>query len=136
MLGPWLTASLAIAITGCDSDAIRLATSICNVSRSHCCPLLISFLLTGSDGFLEYFIDWEDLRYEARLLCLLSRDGVAGEDHIHSLHVLKVQFNARHSECLLTFALPIALMRRCVPPAPGIVPMATSGWPNLADSPA
>ncbi|KAH9407922.1 hypothetical protein TYRP_011571 [Tyrophagus putrescentiae] len=30
--------------------------------------------------------------------------------------------------------LPIALVRRCVPPAPGIRPILISGWPNFARS--
>ena len=33
-------------------------------------------------------------------------------------------------------ALPTALVRRCVPPAPGMMPRLISGWPNRADSDA
>lgn len=36
----------------------------------------------------------------------------------------------------MALALPMARGRRCVPPAPGRVPIFTSGWPNLAFSAA
>jgi len=37
--------------------------------------------------------------------------------------------------CIVS-ALPTVRARRCVPPAPGIMPRLTSGWPNLALLPA
>jgi hypothetical protein len=36
----------------------------------------------------------------------------------------------------IAFALPIARVSRCVPPAPGMTPSLISGWPNWASSPA
>ncbi|MCY1377729.1 hypothetical protein D9M69_653180 [compost metagenome] len=36
----------------------------------------------------------------------------------------------------MAFALPMARVRRWVPPAPGKVPTLTSGWPNRAPSAA
>ncbi len=36
----------------------------------------------------------------------------------------------------MAFALPIARVRRCEPPIPGITPSLISGWPNLAVSAA
>ncbi|HLX20695.1 MAG TPA: hypothetical protein VKR23_11135 [Gaiellaceae bacterium] len=36
----------------------------------------------------------------------------------------------------IAIALPIARVRRCVPPAPGSTPRLISGWPNFAVSDA
>ena len=36
----------------------------------------------------------------------------------------------------IAFALPTARVRRCVPPAPGMIPRPVSGWPNCAVSEA
>jgi hypothetical protein len=40
------------------------------------------------------------------------------------------------STIAIALDLPMARARRCVPPAPGITPRFTSGWPSLALSPA
>ena len=40
----------------------------------------------------------------------------------------------RHS--FIAICCPAMRVRRCVPPAPGMMPRLTSGWPNLAPAPA
>ena len=58
-----------------------------------------------------------------------------------STHIFSLWYeDTRHENSLLilfsNLDFPMALVSLWVPPAPGMVPMVISGWPNLALSPA
>jgi hypothetical protein len=98
---------------------------------------ILRYFLAQFDGFLQKLVHGEDFADEPHFFRFLRWYLTACSTQTVLSVGLRTQINLIPVRTIsIALDLPTILGRRWVPPAPGMVPIKISGWPNLAVSPA